>query len=217
MTGSTGLMRNNRLALVVALFVHAGAAFASNPGPEWSRETEEERLTIFSRARPGSAQREFRGIGVLEATPATVAALLEDRSRYPEFMPYIAECRVLQRKGERLFVYQRLKVPLLSDRDYTQQVIQTTRASESGPVYEIRWSPANDQGPAPLPGVTRLDNFDGSWLLEPTPDGGTRATFTVFTETAGLPALFANKGTRASVAKLFSALRRRLRTEKGAG
>ena len=130
-------------------------------------------------------------------------------------MPYIAECRVLRRENDSVLVYQRLDVPLLSDRDYTQRVWQTTREGPAGTTYQFKWGPANDQGPPPKPGILRIERFDGGWLLEPNGAESTRATFFVFTDTGeSLPPFIANSGSRGGVAKLFEAMRKRVKDPK---
>src|SRR5947209_3391985 len=67
----------------------------------------------------GSHLKEFRAVGIIEASPDVVFAVLNDGESYTQFMPYTAEVRVLSREKNSAVMYQRLKLPLISDRDYT--------------------------------------------------------------------------------------------------
>ncbi|MEO5720681.1 MAG: SRPBCC family protein, partial [Chthoniobacterales bacterium] len=141
----------------------APAAFAENGG-EWAQESSANGLTILSRLREGSQIREFKAVGSIEATPANIFAILDDSDSYPSFMPYTAECRVLKREKNSVLAYQRLEVPLVSDRDYTLRSQNAKWQGADGAIYRIRWAPANDEGPAEKSGVARVNVCEGGWL-----------------------------------------------------
>src|SRR5262245_39344182 len=81
----------------------------------WKEEANWDGLIIYSRAREGSSLKEFKSVGMIEAPPSTVFAVLNDAEAYPNFMPYTLECRVLKRIGDCTIAYQRLQLPLVSD------------------------------------------------------------------------------------------------------
>ena len=133
-------------------------------------------------------------------------------------MPYTAECRVLKREKDTVVAYQRLDLPMVSDRDYTLRSKNETWLGPEGPIYRIRWAPANEQGPAAKPGVQRVQVCEGGWLLEPQRDGTTRATYSIFTDSGGaLPPILANNGSRMAIRKVFEAIRKQVRDPKYAG
>ncbi len=176
----------------------------------WRAEGQVRGVAISSRVRPGSTLKEFRGIGLIKAAPAVVHAVIEDREKYPSFMPYTAESRIVKRRGSVLFNYQRLALPMMKDRDYTVRVRRSRERSPAGPVFFIRWEAADETGPPPRPGITRVHLCEGSWRLEPVSEGVTRATYTIYTDTGGaVPAFVANFGGRIGIGKLFEAVRRR--------
>ena len=172
-------------------------------------------VTIHSRQREGSDIREFKAVGSIEANPATVFAILDDSEAYPSFMPYTAECRVLKREKDAVLSYQRLEVPLVSDRDFTLRSQNAKWQSPEGLIYRIRWLPANDEGPAAKAGVARVQVCEGGWLLEPDGAGATRATYSIFTDSGGtLPSFIANNGSRIAIRKVFDAVRKRVKDPK---
>jgi hypothetical protein len=190
-------------------------AQSTDPADGWTQESAGKDVVIHSRARGGLGVKEFRAIGVIEAPPAAVFAVLDDSEAYPSFMPYTSECRVLKRDKDTVLAYQRLELPIVSDRDYTLRSKHQRWLGPDGPIYWIRWEPANDLGPAEKPGVQRVNVCEGGWLLEPTDSGGTRAIYTIYTDSGGtIPPMLANTGSRTAIRKVFEAIRKQVKDPK---
>lgn len=188
---------------------------SENGRTEWIQESAVKNLTIHSRLREGSELKEFKGVGVIEASPAAVFAVIDDSEAYPSFMPYTSEVRVIKREKSSVLAYQRLDLPVVSDRDYTLHSRHDTWLGPDGPIYRIRWEPANDLGPAEKPGVLRVNLCEGGWLLEPLGDGSTRATYSIYTDSGGaLPPMLANSGGRMGIRKVFDAIRKQVKHPK---
>jgi hypothetical protein len=169
-------------------------------------------VVVQGRLREGSAVKEFRGCGLIAASPSVVFAVLNDTEAYPNFMPYTAECRVLKREKDSVLAYQRLNVPLVRDRDYTLRSQHSKWLGPDGLIYRIRWEPANDLGPPLTPGVQRVNLCEGGWLLEPQGTTATRATYSIFTDSGGsLPAFIVNNGSRIGIGKVFEAVRKQVK------
>ncbi len=181
-------------------------------------ESNKEGVVTYSRPHEGTELKEFRSIGLISAAPRTVLAVLSDTANYPHFMPYSAEVRILQKTANSIVAYHRLALPLISDRDYILRSVRSVTLSPKGPVYHINWKPAVGIGPSPIPGVQRVTTCEGSWLLEPTASGTTRATYEVYSDTGGkIPAFLANGGSRAALRKVFAAIRQQALDPKYAG
>ena len=193
-------------------------AKSTDPADGWTQEATGKDVAIHSRPRPGSGVKEFRAVGVIDAAPAAVFAVLDDSEAYPSFMPYTSECRVLKREKDTVLAYQRLELPIVSDRDYTLRSKHQRWIGPDGPIYWIRWEPANDLGPAEKPGVQRVNVCEGGWLLEPNEAGGTRAIYTIYTDSGGtIPPMLANNGSRVAIRKVFDAIRKQVKDPKYSG
>ena len=198
----------HRLAIFLLLLL-AVNGFAGTAVTAWQCEATRGGVVISSRTPAGSSVKEFRGVGEIEAPSSVVFAVLNDPEAYPSFMPYVAEIKVLQRTKDSTVAYQRLSVPLISDRDYTVRSEHSESQGLDGPVYLIQWSSANALGPPPQPGVQRVQSCTGSWLLEATSPGVTRATYLIQSETGGaIPAFIANHGSQVAIRKVFAAVRK---------
>ena len=147
--------------------------------------------------------------GQFDAPPAAVLALLLDYERAPQFVKGVTESRILSRGPAELLVYQRLSLPIISDRDVTIRVT-------SGADGEVRWlafKAANEDGPPPRSGIVRIPVDEGGWRLTPTADGkATRARYSVKLDLGGSLPRFIGKGRAgADIPALFETFRAQLR------
>jgi len=203
------------LVVGVSVFAAALSASAQDSLP-WKVASQRDDLTIYERPRKGSELHEFKAVGPIAAAPEVVRRVLDDVPAYPTFMPYVAEARVISQDSKSRVSYQRIALPLVSDRDYTVRVKLETRRTPEGLGYFNRWQTANDLGPAPRKGVTRVAVTEGYWQLEPTEGGrATRATYAIFSDSGGsLPTGLLNSGSRTAIPKLFDGVRKQARLEK---
>ncbi len=201
------LLRITVLALLVASSVLAEEG--------WKEESNAKGVVIQSRHRPGSSLKEFRAVGAIDATPDEVFSVIDDAESYARFMPYVAEARVLKREKNSAVLYQRLSLPLVSDRDYTLVSKHETSVGPEGQTHRVHWEAANDLGPVAKPGVVRVNLCEGGWLLEPKGANSTRATYLIYTDSGGaIPAFIANNGCRVAIRKLFEAIRKQVKDPK---
>lgn len=205
--------------ILFALPILATATLATaEPGANdtaWKEESTGHGVTIYSRTHPGTSLKEFKAVGEIESASPVVFAVIDDTEAYPTFMPYTVECRILKRDGDQVLTYQRLDLPLVSDRDYTLHSKHERWLGPAGKNYRIHWEAANDLGPARKAGVQRVRFCEGGWLLEPDGAGSTRATYSIFTDSGGaLPAFIANNGSRIAIRKIFEAVRQQVKNPK---
>ncbi len=110
---------------------------------------------------------DLAGEGMIDAPPEQVRKVLLDYEAHPKWNKNLAESKVLHKDADALDVYQRLDLPVLSDRDYTLHV----KWGHDGDTLWLRFAADNDRGPAPKKGVVRLSDDEGEWTLQPK-DGG---------------------------------------------
>ena len=181
----------------------------------WKLSAQEKNVVIYSRPRPGSALKEFKAVGPIDAPTSAVCAVIDDFQNYPKFMPYMTECRLIKRDGDSIVGYQRLSPKVCADRDYTLRVWKKSWPAADGLVFASHWSPANDLGPPEKKGVVRVKICEGKWLLEPDGPGKTRATYFIYTDSGGfIPSFLANRISLTGITKLFAALRNQVRDPK---
>jgi hypothetical protein len=209
----------NTILKLVAVFLSGTALsiFAAEPGQseDWKLVKQTSGGTIYSRPHTGSNLKEFKAVGEIDATTETVHKVIDDVEAYPSFMPYTAECRVIERNRDSILTYQRVSPKIVSDRDYTLRIEKKSWPVENGLAYLNQWVPANEHGPTAKPGVFRVTVCEGSWLLEPTAEGKTRATYSVFADSGIVgPAFIANTISTTGISKLFAAVRKQAKDPK---
>jgi hypothetical protein len=187
----------------------------TNPNDGWKLIKEVGGISLYSRVRAGTALKEFKALGEIEASTRAVHNVINDLENYPSFMPYTVECRLIKREGDSIYSYQRLSPKIVCDRDYTLRVRERSWPVQGGIVYLSEWQPANEFGPSEKPGVLRVRLDEGSWLLEPNGADKTRATYLIYTDSGGkLPAFVANFASEIGIRKLFAAVRKQAKEPK---
>ena len=195
-----------RRAVVAVLILASLPSPAVETNGTWTKVSESAELTIYARSRSGSAIQELKAVGVIGFEPGVVKRVLDDCEKFPSFLPYVVEAQQISKNKATQVSYQRVSPPMVGDRDYTVRVHY--QAIKGGTL--MRWEAANDLGPAEKPGVVRVKNTEGSWLLEPTREGReTLATYCVLSDGGGgLPPFVTNWAGKTAVPKLFDAIRK---------
>ena len=144
--------------------------------------------------------------GDIEAPPAVVRDVLLDYANASKVTNNVSESRVLEKDEHEILVYQRLNLPIISDRDFTLRATW----GRQGRDLTMQYGVDNTLGPAPHHGVVRLSTLQGSWLLEPIRDGAaTRARYRVQIDLGGsVPRWMVSGGAAKDLPKLFQGLRR---------
>ncbi len=187
----------------------------TNPNDGWKFVKESGGVSLYSRARAGTALKEFKAVGEIDAPTRAVHNVIDDLDSYPNFMPYTAECRLIKRDGDSIVTYQRLSPKIVADRDYTLRIRKKSWPGQDGIVYLDEWKPANEFGPSEKPGVLRVKLNEGSWLMEPAGATKTRATYFIYTDSGGqLPAFLANVASEIGIRKVFAAVRKQVKDPK---
>jgi hypothetical protein len=107
--------------------------------------------------------------GDLPGSPDRVRRVLTDYPNHPRWNKHLKESRVLKKGDNWMLVYERLALPMVSDRDYTLRV----RWGEQGGNEWLDFHADNAAGPAPQSGAVRVATHEGLWELTPI-DGGAR-------------------------------------------
>jgi hypothetical protein len=163
------VMRPGSALLVLLATVGLVASMAhgsdnDSDSEQWRLTSESGAIKLYSRVRPGSALKEFRAMGTVDAPTRVVNKVINDVEGYPSFMPFTAECRILQRQGNSIYTYQRISPKIIGDRDYALQVEETSWPAKPGFTYVKHWKPANEAGPPEKKDVLRVKLCEGGWL-----------------------------------------------------
>ena len=128
----------------------------------------------------------------IDAPADRVFDVIVDYDRYAEFLPEVKEVRSADRRGNEVDVHYGI--------DLVKRIHYTLHMVEERP-RSVRWSFVR--------GELMRDN-KGSWTLEPTPDGKTRATYSIEVGVGPLvPRSIVNMLVDQSLPKLLEAFKKR--------
>jgi hypothetical protein len=158
----------------------------------WEKVGDEAGVAVYRREVPGSPFLAVKGTGVVEAPARTVALVLLDDDRAPEWVDSLAEAKVVRVVSAAEYIeYNKAAMPLIvSDRDFVNSVsMSVDRAART---VLIRSVPTTDAAAPPTRAVRGL--LDATYLIESIDDGKrTRLTVEIESDPKGwLPAWLVN-------------------------
>jgi hypothetical protein len=169
-------------------------------------------VKVDTRSIPGRDIKQVNAQGIIEAAPHVVRAVIADLERYPAFMPYVKESRVLSREASGEVVnYQRLSfgLPLVQDRHYVIRIAERGyRDADRRPAWAFTWRLEDGLPPGAREAV-RVSVNSGYWDLRPVKDSdrSTDVRYCVFTDPAGaLPKWLVGLANTEAVPQLFAAV-----------
>lgn len=170
-------------------------------------------VTVEARALPGRDVKQVNAQGLIEAPPHVVRAVLADLERYPAFMPYVKESRVLGRDASGdVQNYQRLSfgLPFVQDRHYVIRITeQEYRDVDRRRAWVFVWRLEEGLPPGASANAVRVSVNSGHWDLRPVAgaESATDVRYCVFTDPAGaLPKWLVGLANTEGIPKLFAAV-----------
>src|SRR4051812_38512076 len=119
---------------MLALLLFASGASA------WEPVSDKKSVLIERRAEKKGFY-EVRATTTAPVTPEQFAATMWNYEAYEKFVPHLKKLRVLQSGGDEKLIYEQIKMPLISDRDYTLHIERHCGANGC----ETRFETANDK------------------------------------------------------------------------
>jgi hypothetical protein len=197
------------LLLLLALDLVQFTDRALTPDAGWSTHQVKAGIAL-ERRKAGTGFYEHRSVVDLpvdtEAAAAEVWACLRGGD-----MDSLKHREILREEPDQLVIYDQIKTPLVSDRDYT---ITVTRIREGRRVKFV-CETHNELGPGPQKGHVRIPIIRAGWQVEPS-EKGTRLTYYAYSEPGGLIAAFLARGAQAdrSMADVIRMVQRLLKLVK---
>jgi coenzyme Q-binding protein COQ10 len=130
---------------------------------------------------------------VINATPERVFDVIADYAHYPEFLPEVKSISTSGREGNQVDIHYEV--------DVMKRIHYTLRMTEDRP-RGLSWTFVK--------GEVMKDNT-GGWVLEATPDGKTKATYTVDVAVGLLvPRALVTKMVESSLPKMLESFKKRV-------
>lgn len=189
-------------ALLTMLICSPGLQAAER---QWHLEREEDGIKVYLADVPDSKYKAYRGVVTMNASLSKVLALQEDVTGACAWVYSCQEQRLLQREGEKSWLYTRFKMPWpVKARDLVVQV--TTHKEADGSVTRLL---KGDPQRLPEEGAyVRVPNVEGEWRLTPQGENRVEVVYEAHTEPGGsVPSWLANSFVVDSPLQTLKALR----------
>lgn len=183
-------------------------------GP-WRVVRSENGIMVLDRTVPGTKLREFQGTGVIEASIATILAVLQDTAHNPEWMKEAMTQVAIATEGNSEIFYNRTKSPWpVADRDVVMRA--TVGFDLAAKMMRIDFESTTHPQWPPVPKVVRMPFLRGHWHLWPLNDGKwTRAEYQVHADPGGsLPNWVVNLASKQIPYGTIAALQKQVRRRR---
>jgi hypothetical protein len=165
-------------------FLFSLLAFVLTGAQEWVKTLDADGYTVERRDVPGGKVIEVRASAHSPCPPKKIFDVIWKQEDYDQFIPYTKKNHILKDEGKQRVVYSQLALPVIQDRDFTVRI--RSEHDEKTGLYLIYSDGADKEGPPENKDYARIRFSKTSWTLEPTPDGGTDATYVVASESGGI-------------------------------
>ncbi|MEO6951714.1 MAG: START domain-containing protein [Polyangia bacterium] len=144
--------------------------------------------------------------GSFSASPDKVIAAMTDYEHARDWQKQLSESKVLRRDAHSVDVYQRIKMPIIADRDY---VLHVTWGDDDKGAWMKFKAVDGVPGTPECKKCVRMPIHEGSWRLDKGANG-TQAHYEVHMDLGGsLPESMARKNVAKSIPDFFEGLRSR--------
>jgi hypothetical protein len=176
----------------------------------WRTAATKEGVTLERRSVHGSSYYEYRAVVSVPLPPARVAEEVWRTMREGD-MDSLKRREILHAGVDELVIYDQIRTPVVSDRDYTVRVRRSFDAASER--TQLRCESANELGPPPARGYVRIPIIRAGWMTAPDGKGGTVLTYYAFSEPGGAVPAFLVRGAQqdrsmADVLRILGRLRR---------
>jgi hypothetical protein len=172
-----------RLVLLITLL--AATAHAEEP---WKQYANKDGVSYEKRAVAGSKFFEYRASALVQSVPQTVLERIW--SGVTNNVPKTVKKReVLRRTESEFLVYDRIKAPVVSDRDVAILIRKLSDPTRG--VLEVKFESTDANVPLD-PNHVRIPVVRGGWTLVPAANGATQLSYQCYSEPGGsIPAWIA--------------------------
>ena len=192
-----------RLVAVLLLLVQFGDVDARDG---WTPYATRDGVTLERRKAEGSRFYEHRAVVDVAIDPARAANEIWQALRGGD-MDSLKHREILAATPDELVIYDQIRTPVVSDRDYT---IVVRRRRGAGAKVSFECETANERGPAPQKGYVRIPLIRAGWTVDADGKGGTRLGYFAYSEPGGSVPAFLVRGAQAdrSMADVVRMVRR---------
>jgi hypothetical protein len=196
-----------KLTLFFTLIVNFAFAQA---GDEWKLKSDNDGVKIFTRNVADSKIKAIKVECVLNATPTQLVAVLLDVKNSEDWLYHTSSNYIVKQVSPaELYYYSKVEVPWpVSDRDFIAHIKVTQDATTK---VITAYAPCVADMVAVKPGIVRVADSNGKWVLTPEGNGKVKVLYTLHADPGGsIPAWLSNMFVTQGPAESFKKLKLQL-------
>ncbi len=177
---------------------------------EWTLNSEKEGIKVYTKNVPDSKIKALRVIGIFNATPRQLAALLMDVNTGANWMYHVKSSTLIKQvSASELYYYSEVSMPWpVPNRDFVAHLIVSQDPQTK--VITIEGPTAPDMVPQKR-GVVRIKEATGLWIITPLENGQIKVEYTLHVDPAGsLPSWLVNMFAAEGPTQIFTEIKEQL-------
>jgi hypothetical protein len=172
------------LGFLSVLSLQSALAAVTPPVLTWEKVKESDGISVYRREVPGADVLAFRGVGVIDASPALIASIIIDTGRAAEWVEDLESASIIRWLApDRYVEYDHIGTPfVMKDRDFVSVVeLSYDRAKRQ---FVIHYKSTDDTG-APKTSYVRGDLQDTTFVLTEVEGGKTSLDGSILADPKG--------------------------------
>ena len=192
------------------------AATARGEDADWRLEKDRDGIQLYTRAVPGWAIREIRGVTRVPARLSALVAVIHDVPNARELSDLVETAEVTQRDSEaRYRVYSTIDMPWpVGDRD----IVTQREITQDPATLAVTITDTAQAGVPRVEGLVRIEKSRQQWTLQPLADGAVAVDVHLLSDPAGpIPASLINAMSVSTPLQMLGKLREMAQRPQYAG
>ncbi len=194
---------------IMALIIVVTSTSTTGSAGPWKLTRNQDGIKSYARSVPGSKILELKAITVINARMEVIGEVLRDVPSSPKWVADCSEASIIRTLGRNdMIVHTLLNFPApVSDRDLVVKSTTTYLLDRARGIITI--TSVKDPAAPPRPGVVRMTNFSGKYVLEYITREKTGIIYSYRADPAGnIPAFMVNMAGRDSLFKTLKGLKK---------
>ena len=181
---------------------------------KWEFVSEKDGLKLYERDHEGSAIKEVKAVVTYQGTIQEAVDIMFDRLKHPEIFKYIEFSDVLKKNDKCDWSYNRLSVPVATNRDY---YVKSCRVDNKDGSVSITWVPFDDPKYPVTDKYVRVADNKGFYKFTQVEPDKIRVDYYIYSDPGGsLPVFVKNIASRQAVTDTLWTLHKEIMKRRAA-
>ena len=185
------------LLLIFPVFADDSAKKSEKKEAKWEFVSEDNGLKLYERNHEGSDIKEVKAVVTYQGTIQEAVDIMFDRLKHPQIFKYISYSDVLKKNDKCDWSYNRISVPVASNRDY---YVKSCRVDNKDGSVSITWVPFDDPKYPVTDKFVRVADNKGFYKFTQVEPDKIRVDYYIYNDPGGsLPVFVKNIAARQAV------------------